>query len=105
MIQYAKAPQKAAPKDVMSKPLTMVETSQNISALIMNVNMPKVKMLIGRVRIIIIGRITAFTSPKISEAIKAAQKEVKLTPGTRLATNKRTKVFKIQRSKNIIIFS
>jgi hypothetical protein len=72
-----RAPQKAAEKLATSKPLTIVEVSQNIKALIIRVNRPRVMILIGRVKIIIIGRIIAFTSPKINEVIRADQGEEK----------------------------
>lgn len=44
---------------------------------------PKVKMLIGRVRIKMMGRKKTFTNPKTNETIKAVQNPSTWTPGNR----------------------
>lgn len=64
------------------KPLTIVDANQNIRAFITKVNNPRVKILIGKVRINISGLTTAFISPKIAEVSNAGQKPEKLMPGT-----------------------
>jgi hypothetical protein len=49
----------------------MVEVIQIIAALTTNVNNPRVKIVTGKVRIVIIGRMTAFKRPSTSAAIRA----------------------------------
>src|SRR3989339_937048 len=99
-----RAAKKADQKSVSTKPLTIALANQNIRALITRVKRPRVKMLIGKVKMIIIGRMIAFIKPNTIDVIKADQNDSKLTPGVRSETKINTKVFKIQRSKtyNII---
>ena len=75
------AAQKADEKFARTKPLTKIETNQNIIPLITNVNNPKVKILIGNVRIINIGRIIALIIPRTKAATNAEKKLVISTPG------------------------
>lgn len=67
-----RAPQKAGQNPATKKPFTMEEASQNIKALITKVKSPSVSRLIGSVKIIRIGRISAFIKPKIKAATNAA---------------------------------
>lgn len=55
-------------------PWTKFAASKIISALITNVKSPKVKMLIGSVRIRSMGLRTAFITPKTSATTRAATK-------------------------------
>ena len=81
-IEKINAAQNAGQKPAILKPLIKLETNQNIKALITRVNNPKVKILIGKVKISISGRMIALTKPKTAEVISADQKLEKLTPGT-----------------------
>ena len=56
----------------ISKPLTIVATSHSIKALIIKVNKPRLKRVIGRVNKIRTGLIIALTKPRINAAIRAA---------------------------------
>jgi len=96
-----RAPIKADVKLVISNPLTMLLANQNISAFMIKVKSPRVRIFIGSVSKIINGLIRAFNKPRTSDAIKAAQKEVNSIPGVSLATRINMSVFKIQRSKSI----
>lgn len=75
----------AHPKPETSKPGTNLPTNNTIKALITKVKRPSVKILIGKVKIIKIGLITAFTNPKTTAANKAAPKPVNFTPGIKKA--------------------
>lgn len=66
----------------MAKPLTIAAASRNMSALIINVNSPRVMMLIGRVISNMTGRMIALTKPKIIAAITAEVKLETVKPGT-----------------------
>jgi len=81
---------------VTSKPLTIVEASQNMKAFIISVNNPSVRMLIGKVRKIITGRMIALITPNTAEVMSADQKLEKLIPGTMYATIIKTEVFSSQ---------
>jgi len=59
---------RAVPKLAKLKPGIIAAASETMAALIIKVNKPRVKMLIGKVKIKIIGRITALTAPKINAA-------------------------------------
>lgn len=95
-------------KFVISKPLTIVPASQKRKVFIIKVKIPRVKILIGSVKMSSKGRRRAFKSPKIREVISADQIEANFTPGTTFATIKRIRVFKSQRRRiinlNIIYF-
>jgi hypothetical protein len=96
------APIKAEVKFVISKPLTMLLANQNISAFIIKVKSPRVRIFIGSVSKRISGLISAFNNPRTSEAMRADQKEVNSIPGVSLATKISMSVFKSQRSKSIL---
>jgi len=78
-----RAAKNADQKFVIVNPLTISDTNQNIRALMIKVNKPSVSMLIGKVRMIMSGRMTAFTSPKTNATINAVKKLVISTPGTK----------------------
>jgi len=63
------------------KPLTMLEASIIIRALITKVNKPNVKILIGKVKITSNGFIKIFKRPITSDKIKALQNPATTTPG------------------------
>lgn len=73
----------ARQKPATSNPGTIQATSITSKALITNVKSPRVKMLIGKVKIIKIGLIIAFTIPKTSATNNAAIKVETVTPGSR----------------------
>ena len=70
----------ACQKLTTAKPGKTAEANNTSKALITKVNKPKVKMLIGKVRRIKIGLITALINPKTTTKINAVQKLAKLTP-------------------------
>lgn len=78
--QYATPTQIAVVKSEIINPDTKICTIQSIMALIIKVKNPRVKMFIGIVKINIIGRIIALTTPKIKAAIKAVVYESKTMP-------------------------
>ena len=80
--QRAIAPINAGTNPVMVKPATIAEIPQIKRALITNVKRPKVKIVIGKVKIVIIGLIKALTIPKTRATIKAVRKESTSNPGT-----------------------
>ena len=65
------ATQRAGQKPARAKPWMKLETNHTRRALIIKVNKPKERMLIGRVKIIKIGRTKALIKPKITATIKA----------------------------------
>ena len=73
----------AQPKLLTSKPGTKVLTNKIIKALIIKAKIPKVRMVMGKVRIIKIGLITILTKPKTIATITAVQKSATFTPGKR----------------------
>lgn len=99
IIDSSNDPQNAAQKPVTAKPGTILATSKNISALITKVNKPKVRMLIGKVKIINTGLIKIFTRPIASADHMAAANPEKLIPGTTQATKSSA------RAKNIHLIS
>ena len=66
----------------------MDEANKINRALITNVNKPRVKRLMGKVRTINIGFKVTFTKPKNKANHRAAQIPLIATPGTIKATNK-----------------
>ncbi len=64
-------------------PGTRFAAKRITNALITNVNKPKVKMLIGSVRIRRTGLMNALIMPKTTAATKAATKLATCTPGNR----------------------
>lgn len=52
-----------------------------------NVNSPRLRMLIGSVRMKRIGRMMAFTSPRMSAAMTADQKSLTTTPASSQPVN------------------
>jgi len=72
----------ATQKPETAKPGTTQETRSTIRALIAKVNKPRVKKVIGKVRINIKGLIKALTIPKTKAATKVAQSDTITTdPG------------------------
>jgi hypothetical protein len=72
----------AEPKPLMWKPGTVYAVSQSMNPLITRVNKPRVMIFSGRVRMIKMGRITAFTIPKMIEP-KTAPIKLSSNPGMR----------------------
>ena len=65
------APQNADQNPKTKNPLTTEDANQNIKAFITKVKIPRVTMLMGRVRRIRNGRMRAFTKPNTKAATKA----------------------------------
>lgn len=84
-------PPSAGKKPDTENPGTIFATSQNISAFITKVNKPKVRILIGKVKIINTGLIKIFTRPITSADQRAAANPEKLIPGTTQATKSSAK--------------
>jgi len=63
------------------KPSTIAEQRSINKALMTIVNKPKVKILIGKVKIIKIGLIIKLIKPKTKATTTAVQKPFKITPG------------------------
>ncbi len=59
----------------------MADTRSTIKALITKVKSPKVKILMGKVKINKMGRTTALTTPKTKATKRTVQKPLTLTPG------------------------
>lgn len=97
-------PQKAELKLFISNPFTIEAVSHNIKAFITRVNKPRVKILIGKVRSRIRGRIKAFIKPNTKTVIKSAQPDAIVMPGTILETSRSANAFKSQRNKIGILF-
>lgn len=70
----------AVPKLLTTNPLTNLEVSISIRALITSENKPSVNIVTGRESRLIIGLITAFTRPKTKAAISAEPKLSKWIP-------------------------
>lgn len=64
-------------------PGTKLAAIRITAALITNVNNPKVRIVIGRVRIIRMGFMNALIIPKTTAATSAATKPVTCTPGNK----------------------
>lgn len=76
----------AGPKLSIRKPFTKYEVVISRKAFITSVKSPRVRMLIGNVRIIMIGLIKAFKIPKTSATISAVVKLATWKPGTNWET-------------------
>lgn len=86
IIQRIRAAISAGAKPAIVKPSTIAATPKSSRAFMTNVNNPRVRMLIGKVRMTRIGFTTALAIPKSRATIKAVVNESTLKPGTRLAT-------------------
>lgn len=75
-------PNNAAGKPTTVKPGTNLATSKNIRAFITKVNNPKVRKLIGKVKINNIGRMKILTSPITITAAIADINPANVIPGT-----------------------
>lgn len=73
----------AAKKPLTSKPFITDEANKISKALITKVNKPRVRILIGRVKIIKIGLIIILIMPKNTASHSAAQSPLTLTPGSK----------------------
>lgn len=73
MIDKTRAPTSAPPKPVTLRGVSAA-TILMLMALTTNKNSPKLIMVKGRVKMVIIGLKTAFVKPKISAAIKIENK-------------------------------
>ncbi len=101
MISHSRrVPIRAGANPESVKPLTICATSQIRAALIIKVKSPKVKMLIGRVRIKRTGLMRAFKIPRNRAMIRAVVKPFTLKPGTSVATTKMARAEKTQLAKN-----
>ncbi len=85
-------------------PGTMFAASSIKSACITNVKSPKVRIVIGKVKIIKIGFKIALKIPMTSAAIRAAVKFVTCTPGKKYAAAKTASPLNIQLIKIVILF-
>ena len=84
----------------ISKPLTSSEVKYKIRPLITKMKKPKVIIVNGRVRNIIIGRKIAFSKPRTKTARNKARAFDISIPGSNLATSRTAIAVKINRSKN-----
>jgi hypothetical protein len=78
-------PNKAEPNDRTLKPRIMEPANQNSKALITNMKSPKVKRVMGKVRMTKIGFIKAFNRPRMAAPIMADPKLSTLIPGIKYA--------------------
>ena len=101
--QSTKAPIQAGIKPTTSKPGTIKAVILIKKALITNVKSPKVRILIGKVKITITGFMKALMIPKTSATIKAVTKELTLNPGRYWEIRRIVKAERIQFAK-IAIF-
>jgi len=74
---------KADKRELMVKPETNLLAKNTIARLITKVNSPKVKKLIGKVKITKIGLITVFKRPKTTTRTTAVNQVSTTTPGTK----------------------
>ena len=102
--QIIRAASNAALNELMENPLTMVEVSQSNNALIMRVENPSVRRVIGKVRIAKIGRMTAFNNPKIIPTISAVYMLATSIPGRYWPIRKMVIAMMSQRIRNICVF-
>ena len=79
------APKKAGRKPWIVNPGTNEAASFNMSALMTNQKMPRVRIVSGNVRIFRIRPIVAFASPTTSAAISAAPKPLRSKPGNQVS--------------------
>lgn len=94
--QRAIAPIKAGANPMMAKPGTILATASRSRALITKVNSPRVRMLMGKVRITMIGLMTALMIPRTRATTKAVVKELTEKPGKYFAIRKIVKADKTQ---------
>ena len=80
-IAKTKPKSKADQKLAILNPGTMALAKRINKALIIKVNNPRLKTLIGKVKIRSIGRIKVLIRPKIRPATKAAKTPLTATPG------------------------
>jgi len=80
-------PKNALKKPLISTPGTRYPANIKSSAFITSVNIPSVKMFIGKVKNISTGFITALIKPITTAAIRAVQKFSICIPGITQATN------------------
>ena len=103
-----KAPIRAGKNPLISKPGTTKAVALIKKALITNVKSPKVRILIGNVKITITGLIKALMIPRTSATISAVTKELTLNPGRyweikRIVKAERTQFAKIAIKDEYII--
>jgi hypothetical protein len=92
----------AVTKLEITKPGTTKLTPQRRATLIRIAEIPKVRMEMGRAINCKIGRIKVFTKPMTIAATTAADRPVKINPGTKYATTKRAKTLIAKRIINFI---
>ena len=97
--QSKKAPINAGINPRTSKPGTIKAVVLIKKALITKVKSPKVRILIGKVKITITGFIKALMIPKTSATIKAVTKELTLKPGRYWEMRRIVKAERIQFAK------
>ena len=95
-------PNKAEPKDRTLKPRIKEPANQNSRALITNMKSPRVKRVMGKVRIIKIGFIKAFNSPKTAAPIMADPKLSTLIPGIKYAARSIAMVITIHATRMVM---
>ena len=71
MMLNTMAPKTAAQNPLIVKPVTLFCTTHRMNPFIIRVNRPRVKIVIGKVIIFIIGLITALARPSTRAAINA----------------------------------
>lgn len=101
--QMTSAASNAALNELMENPFTMVEVSQSNSALIMRVDNPRVRRVIGRVRIAKMGRMTEFNNPKITATTSAVYMLATSIPGRYWPIRKMVIAMISQRMMNIYV--
>lgn len=94
---------RAHQKPVTLKPGTKDAVSKINKALTAKVNNPKVRIFIGKVKIINIGFIKAFKTPKTSATSKAEIKLATATPGKTYAAARTERAIIIQFVKTSVI--
>lgn len=92
----------AMPRPEILNPGIKAAAKSTIEALMIKVNKPKVKILIGKVKIRMIGRITALTAPNMSAANKAMPKFRTSAPGISQELSSRARAL-ISQINNIFI--
>jgi len=71
MAEIINAPMSAGTKPSTLKPCIKVEINQKRNALIIKVNRPRVRILMGKVRRIMTGRTIILNNPQIMEIMRA----------------------------------
>jgi hypothetical protein len=91
---------KAVQKESIAKPRTMFAHNSIIIALITNKNNPKVRIVTGKVKIIIMGLINILSNPRTIATINAVVNPATRTPGIKFAiSNTKPEVIRILISK------